>query len=638
MKSTPWSCEQAQNTYLVNRWGNGYFDIGENGNIAVKPKFDEPDLKIDMMAVIEEIRASQIEFPVVIRFHDILRSQVIQLNETFAKIIAEAGYQAPYTGVFPIKVNQMREVVEEVVDAGLPYHFGLEAGSKAELLAALAYNINEEALTILNGYKDEEYLRLSCLGRKLGRKLVVVIEQFSELGRLLDICEAMNVEPIIGLRVKMMVKGRGKWESSSGERAKFGLSIAEILNAVSLVNARGMGHCIQLLHFHIGSQMTDIKPIKEAVQEASNLYCQLVKMGVPMRYVDVGGGLAVDYDGSQSTRDSSRNYNLEEYVADIVHGFQATCDHHNVAHPTLVSESGRAISAYHSCVITEIVGEISPSSVDFDTSKTDDEHFLVGNMRDYKLSMDNDGNIQEAFNDIEQCREQAYNAFNLGVLSLTEMAKLETLYWQVMSQVAERLDEFDFVPEEMQEIPDRLSSMYLGNFSVFQSTADIWAIDQILPVLPIHRLNERPQKNCALVDITCDSDGKIENFIGNEEIAKHVPMHTLKPGEPYYVGIFLTGAYQDVMGDMHNLFGRLNEVHVYSHDDDPQDFYIEEYIAGSTKEVVLSMVQYTPQIMAHTIKKAVDAKIRAGDIRPREGGELIDFYEDCLRGYTYLKV
>lgn len=635
-----WTIDDAEHTYNVKRWGHGYFDIGESGDIHVIPRYDQPNVKINLSEVIEEIQSEGIQFPVVIRFHDILRSQVELLNKTFRNTIEDANYQGQYFGVFPVKVNQMREVIEEIVDAGSRYNYGLEAGSKPELIAALAYNTNQHSLTILNGYKDEEYLRLALLGLKIDRKIIVVIEKYSELIKLVELSKELDIKPIIGLRVKMMVKGRGKWEHSSGERAKFGLSIAEILNAIAYLEAENLIDCVKLLHFHIGSQLTDIRAVKEAVQESSLVYSRLVKLGVPLEYVDVGGGLAVDYDGSQSTNDSSCNYNLAEYVADIVYGFKQNCDLESVPHPHLVSESGRAMTAHHSCVITNVLGEIHPGGTEYATHKATGEHIIVSNIRDLEndlIDVEKNNSHQEIYNDVVQLKSQAMQAFNLGIFSLDELAKVETIYWRILKEIDEKMQLHDFIPEELYDISEMLSSQYLANFSVFQSAADSWAIDQVLPIVPISRLNEKPTKLCSIVDITCDSDGKIDQFIGQETVASNIPMHTLNKNEDYFIGIFLTGAYQDVMGDMHNLFGRLNEVHIMSYDDDPKDFYIEEVVKGSSVDNVLSTMQYTPAIMAQMVKKEIDIQITRGKIKPREGVQLIDFYEDCLNGYTYLK-
>jgi arginine decarboxylase len=636
-KSDPWSVDDAEKLYGVTRWGGGYFEIGSNGNLHVTPDVTNAEMRIDFQDVIAEIKEEGIQFPVVLRFHDILRSQVALLNETFAQTIKEAEYQGEYRGVYPVKVNQMREVVEEIVDAGEKYKYGLEAGSKAELLTVLAYNTNHDSLTILNGYKDEEFIRLSLLARKLGRKVVVVIEKFSELLMLIKWAKKLDIEPIIGLRSKMTVKGRGKWEGSAGDRAKFGLTITEIINAARLIEAEGLGHCFKLLHFHIGSQLTDIRAVKEAINEGAMIYAELHHLGFKLDYVDVGGGLGIDYDGSKSTNDSSMNYNIQEYVADVVFGMKEVCDLEKVPHPTLVSESGRAITAHHSCVVAEIVGEIRANSATMDTQFLENEHILVTNMRLLVSAIDNQENLQEIFNDASQYKEHAAAAFKLRVIDLVELAKIETLYWQIMESLQVRMQTQEFVPEDMQELDFSLSSQYLCNFSVFQSAADTWAIDQVLPIVPLSRMNERPNVNCSLVDITCDSDGKIDQFVLEKGISDVLPMHKLKKGEEYHIGMFLTGAYQDVMGDMHNLFGRLNEVHIFSHDDDPLDFYIEEVVTGSSVDDVLSIMQYHPKSMAQSVKKLIDANIAQGNMKPREGVKWTDFYEDCLKGYTYLK-
>lgn len=634
---TDWSIAEAEKLYRVKRWGGGYFEIGENGNLHITPDPTNPNVRIDFKAILEEIKEEGIQMPVVVRFHDILRSQVVSLNKTFRRKMDEAGYKASYMGVYPIKVNQMREVVEEVVDAGEPFNFGLEAGSKAELLTVLAYNTNGESLTILNGYKDEEFMRLALMGRKMGRKIIVVIEKFSELLTLTKLSKQIGVEPLIGIRAKMFVKGKGRWEGSGGDKAKFGLSTSEIISAVNFLNENNMGHCLKLLHFHIGSQLTDIRAVKDAVTEGARIYAELHHLGAKLEYVDVGGGLGIDYDGSHSTSESSRNYTMEEYVGDIVYGMMELCDMENVPHPILVSESGRALTAHHSCVVTEVVSEIKPNYQSFDTSPGEDDHLIVNNIRDLAQNLDRYPNSQEVYNDASDWKEQAINAFKLNVLSLGELAKVETLYWQILKQLDKRQLNVDVNADLMWELEEQLASQYLGNFSVFQSAADTWAIDQILPVVPLTRLNEKPTINCSLVDITCDSDGKIDNFIGDGEISKTIPMHPLKDGEQYYIGLFLTGAYQDVMGDMHNLFGRLNEVHIYSYDDDPEDFYIEEVVAGSSVSNVLSIMQYNPNAMAQDVKRMIDKCIANGQIKPREGVKWIDFYEDCLKGYTYLK-
>ena len=636
-RTKKWTIDDSENIYRVKRWGDGYFEIGQNGNLQITPDPSNTSMRIDFKAVIDEIKQEGIQFPLVVRFHDILRSQVALLNQTFQTLLKEAEYTGGYMGVYPVKVNQMREVVEEIVDAGAPFNYGLEAGSKAELLTVMALNTNTDSLTVLNGYKDEEFMRLALLSRKLGRKTIVVIEKFSELVLLVKTSKELGIAPLVGIRSKMTVKGRGKWASSGGDRAKFGLTISEMINAARYLEKHGMADCLKLLHFHIGSQLTDIRAVKESIAEGAMIYSELHRMGFKLEYVDVGGGLGIDYDGSQSTNDSSRNYSMKEYVADIVYGMKQVCDLENVPHPTLVSESGRAITAHHSCVVTQVVGEIKAHGAGIETERVDNEHVLVSDMRELTEIIDQQNNLQEIFNDASQFKEQALNAFKLRVISLEELAKIETLYWQIMEKVQLRLKDTDVVPEEMQELDFALSSQYLCNFSVFQSAADTWAIDQILPVVPLTRMNEKPTINCSLVDITCDSDGKLDQFISESGISDIVPMHKLNPDEDYYLGLFLTGAYQDVMGDMHNVFGRLNEVHIFSHDDDPQDFYIEEVVNGSSVEDVLSIMQYHPSSMAKSVKKMIDGHVALGQMNPREGVKWTDFYEDCLKGYTYLK-
>lgn len=632
-----WTIEDAEELYRVKRWGAGYFEIGENGNLKITPSQNNESLRIDFKSVIDEIRAEGIQFPVVVRFHDILRAQVAKLNQVFRDTISNAEYQGHYMGVYPVKVNQMREVVEEVVDAGEPFQFGLEAGSKAELLTVLAYNTNPGALTILNGYKDEEFMRLAFMGLLMGRRIIIVVEKFSELYTIAKLAKELKITPEIGLRAKMSVRGRGKWAGSAGDRAKFGLSTSELVSAVRYLKDEGLDDRLKLLHFHIGSQLTDIRAIKDAVTEGARIYAELRHLGANLEFVDVGGGLGIDYDGSASTNESSRNYSIKEYVGDIVYGMQEICDAEGVPHPNLVSESGRALTAHHSCVVTEIVSEIKPTGSQSVLACDPNEHFIVSNIRDLSENLDRYPNSQEIYNDAGDWKEQALNAFKLGVLNLEQLATVETLYWQIMQVIQQRMKQEEFIPEELKELEVQMASQYLGNFSVFQSAADTWAIDQILPVVPITRMNEEPTVTCSIADITCDSDGKIDNFIGEDGVAPTIKMHELKPDEHYYIGLFLTGAYQDVMGDMHNLFGRLNEVHIFSYDDDPEDFYIEEIVRGSSVEHVLNIMQYHPKTMAQDVKRVIDKKISDGELKPRDGVKWIDFYEACLEGYTYLK-
>lgn len=635
--SIPWTKEEADSVYHISRWGDGYFDINDTGDLCVLPNRDENGPRINISEVLEEMKAQNIPLPIVVRFHDILRSHVKVLNETFRDVIREAGYQGKYTGVYPIKVNQMREVVEEIVDAGAPYDFGLEAGSKPELLSVLAYNENLNALTVLNGYKDEEYLRLALLGNKLGRKVIVVIEKFSELHKILKLSREMNVEPIIGLRAKMAIKGSGKWAESGGEKAKFGLTIAEMLRAVQILKDEGFLNSLKLFHFHIGSQVTDIRTVKEVIREGGRIFAKLAQLGAPLEYFDCGGGLGVDYDGSQSTSDSSMNYKVADYASDIVYILKEILDAEKVAHPNIVTESGRAITARHSCVITNVIDKIETSFTDYNTDVTPNEHAMVKNIREMfdTLTIEN---AQEVYNDALDSKRECLNAFRLGILKLEERAVIETLFWKITKKISSMLPQMEFIPENLFDIDEGIAPQYLCNFSIFQSAPDLWAIGQLLPIVPINRLNEKPEVLGTLVDITCDSDGKINKFIDINETRTLLPLHDIRPDdEDYHIGLFLTGAYQDVMGDLHNLFGRLNEVHVFCDDEDPTDFYIEEVIHGSSAESVLSAMQYNPEAMAYTMKKNIDKRISGGKITPREGVRLVDFYESCLKSYTYLK-
>ncbi|MCH2209184.1 MAG: biosynthetic arginine decarboxylase [Lentisphaerales bacterium] len=623
--------------YNVSRWSDGYFAINNNGSLTVLPGKSTDKPTIILQDVIDEMTSQKIEFPAVIRFHDVLRSQVKLLNKSFEQFIEDFDYEGRFTGVFPIKVNQMREVVEEIVDAGSPYNYGLEAGSKAELLAVLAYNDNRNSLTILNGYKDYDYLRLALLGTKMGKNMVIVIENVSEVAAIIETSKEFQVKPLIGLRSKLSAKSRGKWASSSGDRAKFGLTVAEILAAIKMLKDHKMEDCIKLFHFHIGSQISDVRVFKDAINEGARIYSKLCKLGIPLEYFDVGGGLAIDYDGSSSTNDSSRNYSVNEYATDIISSLKDICDEEGVDDPNIVSESGRFITAHHSCVITRVIDEIKPYSNTFDTRKQSGEHSIVRNIREAEKIL-TEKNFQEIYNDANGYREDCYNAFKLGILELEERAKIETIFWRIMQKIDVILKTQEFIPEDLQGLDDLLAKQYLCNFSVFQSAADSWAIGQVLPVVPISRLNEEPTELCSLVDITCDSDGKICHFIDYEDInSKSVKLHTFN-GEPYYVGLFLTGAYQDVMGDMHNLFGRLNEVHVFTDADDESNFYIEEVIKGNSAENVLSTMQYNPDYMAAKVKNSIDKQIKDGKIAAREGVKLNDFYESCLKSYTYLKV
>lgn len=633
-----WTREEAENQYRIPHWGQGFFGINDKGNLSVYPTKKTKGPRIDISEIISEMKNQGISLPAVIRFHDILRHQVAEINKIFRRVIDEADYDGRYCGVYPIKVNQMREVVEEIVDAGAKYNYGLEAGSKTELMSVLALNENKQSLTILNGYKDEEYMKLAMLGIKLGRKVFVVIEKFSELPLLIKVAKEMNVEPLIGFRAKLDTVGGGKWTTSSGEKAKFGLTTSEILRGVDLLKKEGLEDSLKLFHFHIGSQIPDIRSFKEAINEGARIFCKLYQEGVNLEYFDVGGGLGVDYDGSKGGTDSSINYDMEEYISDIVFSLKQTCDLEEVPHPHIVTESGRAITSRHSCVVVNVFDKIDMVKENFNTKIKTGEHILVTNMRDAMNDLDKDS-VTETFNDVSQFKREAQSAFKLGVIDLREKAVIETIYWKTLKKIQELVKDIEWedMPEDLKDLDTKLCSKYLCNFSVFQSLPDTWAIGQILPIVPLTRLNERPNVHTTLADITCDSDGKVDKFIGMGETEETLMLHELKDDEEYNIGIFMTGAYQDVMGDNHNLLGRLNEVHVFCDDEDPLDFYIEEAISGVSSRKVLQTMQYNDQALASAVKKELDKQIKRGKIQPREGVRLVDFYERCLRGYTYLK-
>jgi arginine decarboxylase len=639
MAPSDWSIERATQYYNIAGWGAGYFSVNEKGHVVVHPH-GQPGPVIDLMDVVEDIRERGIGFPCVVRFQDVLRARVKQINESFARSVAEQHYAGRYYGVYPTKVNQMREVVDEIVDAGAPYHYGLEAGSKGELLIVLAMNTDPEALTVCNGYKDDDYLRLALLGRKLGRKVIVVIEKLSELPALLRLAEEMQVEPMIGLRSKLTTRGTGKWEGSSGDFAKFGLTIPELIHAVRILKEAGKEHCAKLLHFHVGSQLTEIRVVKDAVNEGARVYAKLRKMGLPIEYFDVGGGLGVDYVGTRMNgHSSSINYSMDEYVDDVVYSLQRICGNEGVPEPHLVSESGRAIAAHHSCVIMNVFGHIEIGSAEEIAAASvaqPDEAKIVREMREIVASLTARSRA-ETYHDASAKKEEALQMFKLGLLGLEERAVVESLFWKLARGIAEMNRGKKRPPRETKDLGDKIADQYLANFSLFQSAPDHWAFDQLFPIVPLHRMDEPPTRDCTIVDVTCDSDGKIDRFIEGDGVDETLSLHPLRPGEPYYLGMFLTGAYQDILADMHNLFGRVNELHVFADDEDPEDYYIEEYIPGETIAKVLSRVQYEPSDLFRRVKNELDQRIKDGTIRPKDGVSLADFYESVMKGYTYLQ-
>jgi arginine decarboxylase len=631
----PFAKEEATSLYNVDRWGAGYFVINKSGNLCVRPLGGEGP-KIDLMEVAGEARERGLEFPLTVRFHDLLRHRVETINRSFGAAIGEMGYRGEYRGVFPIKVNQLREVVEEILDAGKAWHFGLEAGSKPELMAALAVHADPESLIVCNGYKDPGFIRTALLGRKLGKTVILVVEKLEELVAILDEARAMGVEPQIGFRVKLLSKGAGKWATSGGENAKFGLSTAELVEASDLLTREGLAHTLRLVHFHVGSQVPDIVTIKRAVKEAARFYSKLRKMGHELGYLDVGGGLGVDYDGSRTTFDSSTNYTLDEYARDIVYSIMEVCDAEDVPHPVIVSESGRAIVAHHSVLLVETFGSIEKSSGDPPVVAGETDPQIVADIIEI---LDNLGkkNRLENLHDAQEIRERAQSMFDLGLLDLRSKAKVESVYWAVARQVVGMFRGMRYIPEEVKEMEIALGDQFLCNFSVFQSLLDHWALGQLFPVMPVHRLDEFPDRNASLVDITCDSDGKVAKFVDLHDVKETLPLHRWRPGEPYLIGFFLVGAYQDIMGDMHNLFGRVNEMHIYLDEDEESGYYVEEVLRGNTVGQVLSLTQWDTNELARRMKSQLDAAIKGDLLKPSEGMRLLDEYERGLSGYTYLQ-
>ena len=637
----PWDIPAARALYNITGWGAKYFDINDAGHVIAMP-LHENGAVVDLTDVIEEAKGRGLKFPVLIRFQDILRDRVEALNQAFAASIVEFNYQNKYRGVFPIKVNQLREVVEEILDAGKPFQFGLEVGSKPELFAGLALQNQQACLIICNGYKDAVFIRMALMGIKLGKTVIMVVEKLEELRHIIALSRQMGVEPLIGIRARLISKGAGKWADSGGENAKFGLNTAELLAATEMLRAEKMEHCFKLLHFHIGSQVPDILTIKKAVQEAARYYAKLYKMGFAVESLDVGGGLGVDYDGSRSASDSSTNYTLQEYTNDIVFYIGEVCNQEQVPHPQIISESGRAIVAHHSVLVVETFGTIEKISSGADIQYGEKEQALVRDLLDIRKNLPQLNRL-EAFHDATERREEAHNMFTLGLLDLPDKAKIETLYWEISQAVVLSFRGQHHVPEEILKLEDSLCDQVLCNFSVFQSLLDHWALGQLFPVMPLSRLNEKPTREGTLVDITCDSDGEVKKFIDLIDVRDTLSLHAPRSNgnglpEPYYLGFFLMGAYQDIMGDLHNLFGRVNEVHVFLDPDEPAGYYVEEIIEGSTIGQALTSVQYDENELKRQMKMQIDEAIKSDRLKPSEGMRLLDDYERSLKEYTYLTI
>ncbi|HEY2414736.1 MAG TPA: biosynthetic arginine decarboxylase [Pirellulaceae bacterium] len=627
-----WTVTDASEMYEVPRWGKGYFSVNEKGHIAVHPNKD-PALAIDMQELIERLQMRGLDLPILLRFNGILKDRLREINEAFTQAIKDHDYKGRYICVFPIKVNQQRHVVEQVITYGKTYGFGLEAGSKPEMLAVVAMT-DAETPIICNGFKDAEFIEMAMLAQKMGRKVIPVVEKYTELALILKYAEKVGVRPQIGMRIKLAARGSGRWQSSGGWRSKFGLTVSEILHAVDELKSRDMLDCFKLLHFHLGSQITNIRHVKTAVTESARAYADLVKRGAGLEFLDIGGGLGVDYDGSQTNFESSVNYTLTEYAADVVHHVQAVCEEASVPHPTIISESGRAIAAYHACLVFGTLGVAGQGNGDENLLDipADSEQPLFDLVDTHKGVTAR--NVLESLHDAQQAMDVAMTLFSSGYLSLEQRATAENLFWAICKKIKRLAEQLDFVPEELEGLDTLLSDTYFCNFSLFQSMPDSWAIKQLFPVMPIHRLNERPTRHAVLGDITCDSDGKIDQFIDRRDVKRTLRLHQFD-GQPYYLATFLIGAYQEILGDLHNLFGDTNTVHV---DLTPAgEVVIEAMVKGDTVREVLDYVEFEPSDLITRLQTAVEVAVRENRLGHQEAGRFLKFYEDALNGYTYLE-
>ncbi|MBS1855894.1 MAG: biosynthetic arginine decarboxylase [Acidobacteria bacterium] len=626
-----WTPQVASDFYDVASWGKGYFSVGENGHVLVHPEKD-PARSIDLKELVDTLVLRGINLPILIRFADILKHRLGEIHTAFQTAIGEHKYQGGYCCVYPIKVNQQRQVVEEVLEFGRPYRFGLEAGSKPELMAVMALADNETPI-ICNGFKDDEYIEMAMLAHKIGRKIIPVVEKYTELHLILKYSQRVGVRPNIGLRVKLASRGSGRWKSSGGYRSKFGLSVTEAVRALQELRDLGMGDCLKLLHFHLGSQITNIRQIKGAVNEAVRVYVDLARAGAGLEYLDVGGGLGIDYDGSQTDFESSVNYTLQEYANDVIYHVQSVCDEVEVPHPTIITESGRAIAAYHSVLVFNVLGVAGMGDTDTPADPPADAEQPLIDLSETLRGL-TAKNLLESYHDAQQALDQALNLFSLGYLPLEQRCIAENLYWAITRRIQRLASELDFFPEELEGIDAMLSDTYFCNFSLFQSMPDSWAIKQLFPVMPIHRLENEPTRPAVLGDITCDSDGKVDAFIDRRDVKRTLQLHNFEGGD-YYLGAFLVGAYQEILGDLHNLFGDTNAVHVRL--GPTGETMLDSVIKGDTVREVLDYVQFKSDTLVTMMRRDTEAALREGKLTYEESGALLHFYEEGLHGYTYLE-
>ncbi|HXC49553.1 MAG TPA: biosynthetic arginine decarboxylase [Candidatus Limnocylindrales bacterium] len=627
-----WSTQDAAELYEVKGWGKGYFSVSAAGHLLCHPQKD-PNRFVDLKQLVDSMQLRGLDLPLLVRFNGILRDRVREIHDVFARAISDHKYNGTYQCVYPIKVNQQRHVVEQIVQIGKEYGFGLEAGSKPEMLCVVAMT-EANAPIICNGFKDGEFIEMAMLALKIGRNVIPVVEKYTELDLILKSAERLGVRPQIGMRVKLAARGSGRWQSSGGHRSKFGLTVSEILAAFEELKSRGMGDCFKLLHFHLGSQITNIRHVKAALIEAARIYTELYQRGAGLEYMNVGGGLGVDYDGSQTNFESSMNYTLEEYANDVVYHIQNVCDEVGVPHPNIISESGRALTAYHSALIFGCLGVADQGgSAEIPLAVPEDaEQPLHDLLQTYQGLMPR--NLLESYHDAQQALDIAMNQFATGYLPLDQRCLIENLFFATLRKIRKLTEQLEFVPEELEGLDLMLSDTYFCNFSLFQSMPDSWAIKQLFPVMPIHRLNEMPTHHAVIGDVTCDSDGKIDHFIDRRDVRRTLRFHTFD-GSPYYLGAFLIGAYQEILGDLHNLFGDTNTVHVDLTEEG--EVVIGSIIKGDTVSEVLGYVQFPKEQLVHRLQVAVDKAVRAGRLDHLEAGRFLKFYEEGLNGYTYLE-
>ncbi len=630
-RKTAWTIEDSEELYRIKGWGEPYFSINAAGHVAVCPRGDN-SASLDLYELVEALKQRNLSLPLLIRFSDILQDRIERLNACFAKAIARYKYPGIYRGVFPVKCNQQRHLIEDLVRFGHPYQLGLEAGSKPELMIALACLHHPDSLLICNGYKDREYIETAMLATRLGKTAIIVIEQLEEVETVIALSKSLGIKPVVGVRAKLSSRGIGRWAESSGEGAKFGLTTPEIVTVVDRLSAEGMLDSLQLLHYHIGSQISSISVIKDAIREASQIYVELAKLGAHMNYLDVGGGLAVDYDGSKTNFHASKNYNMQNYANDIVAEVKEACEQAEISAPVLISESGRALASHQSVLIFDVLG-CSKVNTEPPERTGEKEPLIIRNL--YETYRDiNQENYQEAYHDAIQFKEEAISIFNFGYLSLRDRAKAEQLYWACCRKIDEIVSNQKYIPDDLEALEKNMASTYYINLSVFQSIPDNWAIDQLFPIVPIHRLDEEPTERGILADLTCDSDGKINKFIDLLDVKTVLELHPLKPKEPYYLGVFLSGAYQEIMGNLHNLFGDTNAVHIQL---TPNNGYKIKYVVkGDTITEVLSYVQYDAEDMIESIRQQTEDALESGRITLEEAQRLLQNYEQSLSRYTYL--